>query len=116
VEADFDTLVRSARAGLWKKQQRLNWKKDYNVYLTVDEVPSYAFNFAREELAVLDGRAPERREPYLECFLPRPLFYQILVRRAHWNNAEGGLHIDFFRRPNEYVPEVFTLLSFLQAE
>jgi hypothetical protein len=65
---------------------------------------------------VLNGRDAERREPYLECFLPRPLLYQILVRRAHWNNAEGGLHIDFFRRPNEYVPEVFTLLSFLQAE
>lgn len=115
-EVDFDALVRSARAGLWKKQQRLGWKNDYNVYFTIDEMPRYGFNFAREGVEMLDGARFERREPYLECFLPRPLFYQILVRRAHWNNAEGGLHIDFFRQPNQYVPEVFTLLSFLQAE
>lgn len=115
-DVDFDALVRSARASLWKKQQRLGWKRDYNVYLTIDEVPSYAFNFARDGIEQLGEDRDGRREPFLECFMPRPLLYQILVRRAHWNNAEGGLHIDFFRRPNEYVPEVFTLLSFLQAE
>jgi UDP-MurNAc hydroxylase len=115
-EVDFDALVESARAALWTKQQRLGWKRDYNIYLTIDEIPSYAFNFAREGVERLTGDGRERREPYLECFLPRPLLYQILARRAHWNNAEGGLHIDFFRRPNEYVPEVFTLLSFLQAQ
>ncbi|MCD6044548.1 MAG: hypothetical protein K0R40_4151, partial [Burkholderiales bacterium] len=115
-EVDIDALVRSARAGLWKKQQRLGWKADYNLYLTVDEVPCYAFNFAREGVEQLPKGWEARREPFLECFLPRPLLYQVLTRRAHWNNAEGGLHIDFFRRPNEYVPEVFTLLSFLQAE
>ena len=115
-DVDFDALVRSARAGLWKKQQRLGWKQDYNLYLTVDEVPCYAFNFAREGIEALPAGWAGRRDPFLECFLPRPLLYQVLTRRAHWNNAEGGLHIDFFRRPNEYVPEVFTLLSFLQAE
>jgi hypothetical protein len=115
-DVDFDALARSARAALWKKQQRLDWKQDYNVYFTVDEVPRYGFNFAREGIDLLGGERCERREPYLECFLSRQLFYQVLTRRAHWNNAEGGLHIDFYRKPNQYVPEVFTLLSFLQVE
>jgi UDP-MurNAc hydroxylase len=115
-DVDFDALTRSARASLWKKQQRLGWISDYNVYLTIDETPRYGFSLAREGVDLLEGAGFERREPYLECFLPRQLFYQILSRRAHWNNAEGGLHIDFFRRPNTYVPEVFTMLSFLQAE
>ncbi len=114
-DANFDELVASARANLWEKQARLDWKRDYNVYLTIDETPRYAFNFSREGFDVLNGDASKRLEPYLECFLPRPLFYQILTRRAHWNNAEGGLHIDFFRKPNDYIPEVFTLLAFLQA-
>jgi len=116
VDADFDALMRAARTSVWKKQDRLGWKEDYNLYLTVDDVPAYAFNFAREGVEVLKGRRLERKEPYLECFLTRQLFYQILTRRVHWNNAEGGLHIDFYRQPNEYFPEVFTLLSFLYAE
>jgi hypothetical protein len=115
VDADFHALMHTARSNLWKRQVHLKWKKDYNVYVTVDERPAYAFNFAREGLDVLTATSAERREPYLECFLPRPLLYQILTRRAHWNNAEGGLHIDFFRQPNDYIPEVFTLLAFLQA-
>ena len=115
VDADFDELVRAARANLWQKQGRLEWKTNYNIYLTIDETPRYAFNFAQQDLNVLNGNATEREEPYLECFMPRQLFYQVLTRRAHWNNAEGGLHIDFFRKPNDYIPEVFTLLAFLQA-
>lgn len=115
-DADFDALMRTARSSLWDKQSRLGWKRDYDLYLTIDEVPAYSFNFSRDGVEVLAGREPERKEPYLECFLTRQLLYQILTRRAHWNNAEGGLHIDFFRCPNEYVPEVFTLLAFLHAD
>ena len=116
VGADFDALMRASRSNVWQKQGRLGWKKDYNLYLTIDEVPCYAFNFYRDSVEVLAGHELMRKEPYLECFLTRQLFYQILTKRAHWNNAEGGLHIDFSRRPNEYVPEVFTLLAFLHAE
>lgn len=114
-DADFDALFREARANLWKKQQKLNWMRDYNIYLTLDEVPCYSFNFAHPDTSSLGGKLKERKDPFLECFLSRQLFYQILTRKAHWNNAEGGLLIDFYRKPNEYLPEVFTLLSFLQA-
>lgn len=115
IATDFDALTRAARGNVWAKQEHMKWKKDYNLYLTIDGVPAYSFNFSRDGVEVLAGGEFVRQEPYLECFLTKQLFYQILTRRVHWNNAEGGLHIDFFRRPNDYVPEVFTLLAFLHA-
>ena len=112
--ANFDELVKNARKNLWDKQKRLNWSKDYNIYLSIDETPEYHFNFSSPELNICRNTNLKKKEPYLECFLSRQLFYRIITSKVHWNNAEGGLHIDFFRKPNKYVPEVYTLMSFLQ--
>lgn len=112
-EADIESLFHRARANLWSKQQRVGFARAYNLYLTIDGAQTYHFDFASAESIRTDSE--DRVGPYLECFLSRQLFYQILTRKAHWNNAEGGLHIDFYRKPNSYIPEVFTLLSFLHV-
>ena len=39
------------------------------------------------------------------------LFY-ILDKKSHWNNAEIGAHINFFREPNIMEPDLHTSLSF----
>jgi len=49
----------------------------------------------------------------LICSLDPKLLRRILDRKAHWNNAEIGCHIDFFRSPNIYEPDLHTLLQFL---
>lgn len=113
--AEIDALMDKARQNVWRTQTRLNWKRDYNVYLSIDEKLGYAFNFSREGYTRLGGDVVQKTEPFLECFLSRQLLHSILTRKSHWNNAEGGLHIDFNRRPNEYLPEVFVLLSFLHV-
>lgn len=109
---DFDDLVQKARLGLWEKQLKLKWFQDYTIYFSVDEEPAYEFTFADSKVTKLNGKIENRKTPSLECFLSKALFYSIMKRKSHWNNAEGGLHIDFYRQPDEYVPEVFTLLSF----
>jgi UDP-MurNAc hydroxylase len=111
--SEYDSLIVAARDHMWEIQGRLNWKRDYNVYICLDEAPAYHFNFADRAVAKVEAGAVKRKRPYLDCYLSRQLLYAILTRKAHWNNAEGGLHIDFHREPNVYVPEVFTLLSFL---
>ena len=111
--SEFDILMEKARQNVWHVQGRLNWKRNYNVYLSIDEKLGYTFNFSEEGYTRSDGYPQEKIAPFLECFLSRQLLYSILMRKSHWNNAEGGLHIDFNRQPNEYVPEVFVLLSFL---
>lgn len=112
---NFNELMSRARNNLWQKQQKLNWRRDYNLYLSIDEKLKYSFNFSDSKLNICSQENTKRKEPYLECYISKQLFYRILTSKTHWNNAEGGLHIDFFRKPNKYVPEVFTLMSFLQS-
>lgn len=52
-------------------------------------------------------------EGELRCTLDSRLLRRILDRKAHWNNAEIGCHIEFDRRPNVYEPDVHTALQFL---
>ena len=52
-------------------------------------------------------------EQVLICSLNPKLLRRILDRKAHWNNAEIGCHIDFFRSPNVYEPDLHTFLQFL---
>ena len=40
------------------------------------------------------------------------LLRRILDRKAHWNNAEVGSHINFKRYPNKMDPDVHTCMSF----
>lgn len=115
-DIDMDALATKAREHLWQKQERLNWKRDYQIFMYVDEAPYCAFNFKDPEISFDTSLFNSKKAPYMNCYLTKALFYQILKSKAHWNNAEGGLHIDFYREPNEYVPEVFTLLSFFHEE
>lgn len=49
----------------------------------------------------------------LEFSVDSRLLIRILERRAHWNNAEIGCHIDINRQPNTYEPDAHTLMQFL---
>ena len=56
--------------------------------------------------------SPKSSTGKLTCELDSRLLRQILDRKAHWNNAEIGCHINFFRKPNEYDPDLHTALQF----
>lgn len=94
----------AARANLWRAQKRFNYFPDIVV-----EVNSYRFNFKDEY-----GQC-ELKEPYLVCTVPPEKLEGCLKRRSdefHWNNLEIGCWIRFHRRPNTYMPDVHTLMSF----
>lgn len=50
---------------------------------------------------------------HLSCSLDSRLMRRILDRKATWNSAEIGCHIDFVRTPNDYEPDLHTMLQFL---
>ncbi|MFZ4516705.1 MAG: MBL fold metallo-hydrolase [Acidimicrobiia bacterium] len=52
-------------------------------------------------------------ERSLSCTLDARLLRRILDRKAQWNSAEIGCHSDFVRTPNEYEPDLHTMLQFL---
>jgi UDP-MurNAc hydroxylase len=100
-----------ARSNLWRMQERFAIAPDCRVYLRLgDRAAELAFG--APEIRFIDN-AEARCAPFLEASLDPRLLARILTTAAHWNNAEIGCHIDFWREPNTYHPDVHILLSFL---
>jgi hypothetical protein len=36
----------------------------------------------------------------------------VLTRHCHWNNGYHGCHVEWYRHPDEFLPEIQTLMSF----
>ena len=103
-----------ARANLWSMQQQLGFTQDYNMYIDTGDGECFHFSFADAASDFVGAQTPCVR-PYLRASMDARLLLQILERRAHWNNAEIGGHIDFFRDPDVYYPDVHVMLSFFHA-
>lgn len=95
-----------------KFQQNIyGYHSDWSVYIDVDfdflyKIP---FNLGEIEKVSRDALAP----PYVKIKLDYYLLWMILKKEAHWNNAEIGSHLTFYRNPEKYEVGVFRFLSFL---
>ena len=103
----------TARKNLWRVQQQFGFTMDYNVYVRAGN------EFFRFSLADDGGEFVQRargfERPYLSAEMDPRLLLNIVRRNAHWNNVEIGCHIDFFRDPDVYHPDVHVILSFLHV-
>lgn len=100
-----------ARANLWRMQERFNLRLETRVLLNLpDRRADIAFD--QPDLTFVTPAAA-KPEPYLEVDIDPRLLARILTTAAHWNNAEIGCHIEFWRQPNLYMPDVHAFLSFL---
>ena len=70
-----------------------------NVYIEIN----------KKKIKIVEGSDKNRD---LFCQLDNRLLRRILDKKAHWNNAELGTHINFKRYPNKMDPDVHTLMSF----
>ena len=62
-----------------------------------------------QEIQIYNGLDKNKK---IVCEMDSRLMRRILDRKSHWNNAEIGAHISFFRNPNKMEPDLHTLLSF----
>ena len=110
---DLLPLLKAARSTLWRYQQQFDWHEPHRVLIEIDGGPGpYVFDFATETVdAVPCGFVPD--PPYLRISASYGLLLALLTRHLVFNNAAIGCHFDFYREPDVYVPEVWTLLSFL---
>ena len=58
----------------------------------------------------------KNRNRTLICEMDERLLRRILDKKAHWNNAEIGTHISFYRKPNKMEPDVHLCLSFFHLQ
>ena len=79
--------------------KRFNIELKSNVYLKIYD----------EDVQIVKGKEGDR---HLYCDLDLRLLNRILHKKAHWNNAEIGTHINFKRIPNKMDPDVHTCMSF----
>jgi len=104
---------RSARAGLWSRQQRFDFFPDLRVLMAVGgEV--FAFHLQDADSQVVTD-ASSFEGPRIEVRMDERMLNRIVTGAAHWNNAEGGCHIDFVREPDVYVRDFHTMMSFFTA-
>ena len=79
--------------------KRFNIELETNVYLKIEN----------ENVQIVKGKDMNRN---LYCDLDLRLLNRILHKKAHWNNAETGTHINFRRIPNKMDPDIHTCMSF----
>ena len=79
--------------------KKFNIELKSNVYLKIKN----------EDVQIVRGKDADR---HLYCDLDLRLLNRILHKKAHWNNAEIGTHINFKRIPNKMDPDVHTCMSF----
>ena len=107
--------LKTARTKLFLKQKTYNVFPDLNMYIRTDG-GTVVFNFL-EDSVKMEGHVPvsEMREPFLCADLDLRLFKSILTRETNWNNTIIGCHIDFRRKPNVWIPDADTIMSFFQV-
>jgi UDP-MurNAc hydroxylase len=91
--------VNMAAIKLIERVKRFNIELKTNVYIKINQ----------ENIKIVDGLETDR---HLYCDLDLRLLRRILHKKANWNNAEIGTHINFKRVPNKMDPDVHTCMSF----
>ena len=91
--------VKLASTKFLERVKKFNIQLKSNVFIKIGE----------ENVMIVKGQDEER---HLYCDLDLRLLNRILHKKAHWNNAEIGTHINFKRFPNKMDPDVHTCMSF----
>lgn len=97
--------LRLAELRLKAKQKEFNCYPEWTVYFKTDP----------EIFLVQVELGKKRLNGNIEYRMPLNLFYAILSRKIHFNNALVGCHFEIFREPNVYDPDIDTLLCFFHA-
>ena len=104
----FD-LAESAFSRFKGKMNFLNIKIKSNIFLDFDSKKVIAIQPSLNKFDIIDREKIESSKNYVIYKLDKNLLYNILQgpRFAHWNNAEIGSHIKFFRNPNKFERNLY---------
>ena len=111
---DLLLTLRKAHERLKKRQERFpGLQTSWTVYLDPghDRLYSIPMNGGRVEPTARG----EEREPFVRIALDATLLDLILHRKAHWNNAEIGSHLTYYRKPDAFVRNVYGALIYLHV-
>ena len=109
-------LLKSAYKRMKFYQDKYGFKKDWFVAITVHELKDYSYVFSMGEnesvnkIKTADLFSSDKK--FLQVKIPYNYLVAILTRHCHWNNAYHGCQVEWYRSPDEYLPEIQMLLSY----
>ncbi len=109
-------LLMKARQNMWRFQEKYSFKADWLVSITVEEFPDSTYSFSLAENGTINKDLTAKlfagEDKFLQVKIPYNYLIAILTRHCHWNNAYHGCQVEWYRKPDEYLPEIQTLLSY----
>lgn len=90
------------------------FKSEWHIYIDAGQGFYYYVPFS-EGKQVEKVYPHELVVPYLRIGLDYALLVRILDRKAHWNNAEVGSHLRYFREPNVYDRSIHLFMSYFHT-
>ncbi len=99
-----------------EKRIELNFKTETNIYIYLVEDKMLKIPGNGNSYSVID-RNSFNDNRYVTYKVHPKLLYRILrgPKYSHWNNAEGGSHIEFSRKPDIYESALYHSMSFFHA-
>lgn len=112
----FESLkikVESSYQHLFMKQKEFGFFSTTTVYIDVGKNECFAISMNKEGVKVI--KKGEENPPFLHITLDPRLLNLILDKKAHWNNADIGSHLTFYRIPDIYERGIYYFLSYFHC-
>ena len=96
------------------KRKQLDFTTDTNVYVILPDKKCVKISFNGGGYSIIDSKNINEDNKRVVYDLDHRLLYRILrgPRHAHWNNAEIGSHINFYRKPEIYERALYYCMNF----
>ena len=116
IPCDFDEIYELSKKSLERYLHRKllnNLVTDTNIILDIGNKMIEIDN-KKNNLNVINSESLEKRKKFVKYKLDNKLLKKILMgpKYAHWNNAEIGSHIQFFRNPNVFERKIYESMCY----
>lgn len=111
---DIHRLIERARQRMHAGQKKLGLFPDYTIYLDIDGEPMLTALPLNGDAATQVDRDGRLAEPYLRITLDQDTMLEWLLGFEDFNMLDSGHRLEFYRAPNDYVPEAYVLMSLLR--
>lgn len=115
--SDFEELLPDAYDHFEAKRQDLGFETETDVFLRLPADQFARVSFQGDGVDVVDEAAYEAADQYVRMDIDPRLLQRILKgpRYAHFNNAQIGSHIEFFKQPDVYERPLYYAMSFFHT-
>ena len=113
-EKELEDLIGAAYKRFKSKADEIDFSSNTRLVVRSKSIAFQLGTDSKVEIIPVDS---ELIEPYVRIDVDHNLLHRLLrgPRYAHWNNAEIGSHLRFFRKPNTFERGLYHCMCFLHA-